>query len=180
VSEFEFGWWKKKKLYAYFSDAPAFTKRYPTFPKLTFEEYVRLVNDIPRGYFCSPWESDAGIGRQTREFLQYYARDPPAIFEHVVLRDGDPRELPPGSMYDVHYLRTGRLNADLHEFLLGAGYDPADIAFVAEMARVLPGGKGRSAEQAWQTYYTPALREKVRQKESMLLAMFPEFDPGAG
>ena len=79
-------------------------------------------------------------------------------------------------MHPVRFLRQGRLNQDLHDFLVETGYDPVDVEFIPGMGRVLPGGKGRTPEQSWERYYTPELKELVRKRERLLMRLFPEFD----
>lgn len=77
-------------------------------------------------------------------------------------------------MFDVRFIHTERLNWELHAFLLEAGFPAADVAFVPELGRILPDGKGRTERQRWEHYYTPELKAEVRRRERWLFLLFPE------
>ncbi len=64
----------------------------------------------------------------------------------------------------------------MYDFLIAMGYEDDDVSFVINQEKILPRGKGRSAEQKWQEYYTPELKRQVREKEHLLFTLFPEFD----
>jgi hypothetical protein len=56
-------------------------------------------------------------------------------------------------------------------------YDEEDIRFILDLGRILPKGRGRSVEQQkWESYYTPELKRRVREKERFIFELFPEFD----
>lgn len=46
----------------------------------------------------------------------------------------------------------------MYDFLIAMGYEDDDVSFVINQEKILPRGKGRSAEQKWQEYYTPELK----------------------
>lgn len=175
VSQYEFGWWRRKEFLPFYRAVPGFEKLYPRFPELTFAEYVRLSNDAFRTYSNNGGEAR---GLLTEQFLKYYFRDPEAAFarlgEEDYLSSGRYR----ADMFDLHFIRTDQLNRGLYDFLLRLGYDEEDVRFVAAMERVLPRGKGRGAAQKWERYYTPELRREVRRRERLLFTLFPEFDAG--
>jgi hypothetical protein len=81
-----------------------------------------------------------------------------------------------GRTGDVRFITTGRLNEGLHDFLAGMAYAAEDLAFIRDLQKILPRGKGRDATQRWESFYTPELKALVRTREHGLLAMFPEFD----
>lgn len=81
-----------------------------------------------------------------------------------------------GRVDDVHFLTTNRLNEGLHAFLGEMHYAPEDIAFIRDLQKILPKGKGRTAAQKWETFYTPELKQLVRTREAALFERFPEFD----
>src|SRR5262249_12432213 len=132
-------------------------------------EYVGLVNAAFRPHPGS----DAGL--LTQKFVQYYAKDPPAVvarLDEAYVRSQQFQN----DLYPARFLRTHRLNEDLAAFLGEMGYAEEDLVHVRGRARVLPHGKGRRAGQRWEQYYTPELRRLVREKERLLFALFPEFD----
>jgi hypothetical protein len=80
-------------------------------------------------------------------------------------------------MYPVHFLRTHRLNEDLHAFLLALGYPADAIRFIQEEGKILPPGGTRKTTDQWEQHYTPELKAVVRQKERLMFRLFPEFEP---
>ncbi|HYI07972.1 MAG TPA: hypothetical protein VEK57_02770 [Thermoanaerobaculia bacterium] len=81
-----------------------------------------------------------------------------------------------GRVDDVRFVTTDRLNEGLHDFLAETGYAAEDIAFVRELPKILPKGKGRHSEQTWEKFYTPELKQLVRTREHDLFTLFPQFD----
>lgn len=171
VSQYEFGWWRRREMRRHFAAVPGFERRFPRFPALSFPEFVELW-DAAMG---DP-EGDGGPGRGawTRQFIRFYFREPERARElsDDVLRDPEARR---GAMPPIHFVPTERVRDGLHAFLLDQGYRPEDAAFVLEMGKVLP-GRGRRDDQRWERYYTPALKDRVRRRERLLLEIFPEFD----
>ena len=47
-------------------------------------------------------------------------------------------------IFDVRFLRTDRLNEELHGFLLEMGYDSVDVAFIGTLKHVVPSAAPRS------------------------------------
>ena len=98
------------------------------------------------------------------------------------LRDGSVRD----AMFDVHFIRTSRLNGDLAEFLSQVGYSADDLQFVERLGHVVPTGGERTgaAEHAaahdWWQYYTPELRELVWKRDRLIFSLFPELDATPG
>ncbi len=175
VSQYEFGWWKRRECLTYYQAVPQFGAAFPRFPDLTFADYVHLANaaftSSPSGNFAP----DGRPGMQTEQFVRYYFRNPQQVQPRITedyLRSSEWRN----DLYDVHFLRMEQLNQGLYDFLLSKEYDADDLQFIREMGRVLPGGKGRSQDQTWEKYYTPELKQFVRQKERFLFTHFPEWD----
>jgi hypothetical protein len=168
VSQYEFGWWRRRGMRRHLAAIPDFQGRFPQFPDLSFPEFVELW-DAAMG------DPDGeGRGAWTRQFIRFYFRDPPRALAlpNAVLRDPNARG---DAMPHIHFVRTDGLREGLHAFLLDRGYRADDVAFIREMAKVLP-GKGRSDDQRWERYYTPELKDRVRRRERLLLDIFPEFD----
>lgn len=171
VSEYEFGWWKRDEYLPLYRELPGWRERYaPRFPDLDFEEYVMLANAAFGREDGGGGEH--GVGLLSRQFARYYAREPRMLLAAV---DAG-AERWPELLHEVHFVRTEALNAGLHTFLLERGYAEQDLAFLPGMGRVLPGGRGRDAAQRWESYYSPELKRRVRERERLLFRMFPEWD----
>jgi hypothetical protein len=170
VSEYEFGWWKRRELRPYLEAVPEFSPLRGRFPDITFAEYVPLVNAAFRTH-----PSAGDVGLLTQKFVNYYAKDPAGVIarlDEAYVRSERFRD----DLHPVRFLRTHRLNDDLATFLGEMGYSAEDVAHVRGRGKILPRGKGRRADQRWERYYTPELRRLVREKERLLFALFPEFE----
>ena len=176
VSQYEFGWWKRREFLKYFRAVPSFDRAYPRFPEITFAEYVRLVNEAFPVYSNGDRETSAGL--HTEQFFKYYFRRAPEAFARMRADDdyvssGRYRD----DMFKLHFIRTDALNRGLYDFLSQMNYDEEDIRFILDLGRILPKGRGRSVEQQkWESYYTPELKRRVREKERFIFELFPEFD----
>jgi hypothetical protein len=175
VSQYEFGWWKRRSWYNYYKNLEGFKQYSASFPNLSFREFMELnvlaFNPKQHQNFDNP---DL-LGRNTVEFLQDYFYNPEEVIEKInesYLMDNNIKN----DMFSVKFIFTHNLNQQLHDFLLTQGYPEESIAFITTKRKVLPQGKGRSKEQKWEKYYTRDLKELVRKKDSFLFDMFPEFD----
>lgn len=167
VSQYEFGWWRRRDMRRYFRTLPDFARRFPRFPDLSFPEFVELW-DAAMGRA----DGEDGRGAWTCQFIRFYFREPQREWPDAVLRDPQARR---AAMPRIHFVRTEGVRDGLHAFLLEQGYPPEDVAFIREMGKVLP-GRGRRDDQRWEGYYTPELKDRVRRRERLLLEIFPDFD----
>ena len=172
VSQYEFGWWRRRDMRRHFAAVPGFRERFPRFPDLSFSEFVELWDAAfggPDGDGGEP-----GRGAWTHQFIRFYFRDPERArdWPDAVLRDPEARR---AAMPRVHLVLTERVREGLHAFLLEQGYRPEDVRFILGMGKVLP-GRGRRDDQRWERYYTPALKDRVRRRERLLLQILPDFD----
>jgi Sulfotransferase family len=173
VSEYEFGWWRSPRGSEWFRYIPGFEVSYPHFPNLTFAEYVGLMNSATRLYGLQVGEADPGW--LSIQFVYYYFRELHLAIQQLsdaYISSQKYKE----DMYNVCFLRTDRLNQELYDFLLRTGYERTDLGFILHLGKILPDGKGRREDQAWEKYYTPQLKRWVRRKEWVLFSIFPEFD----
>jgi hypothetical protein len=175
VSQYEFGWWKRKAWHNYYKKFDGFKKYSSSFPNLSFQQFMELMpmvfNKAPHNEFNNP---DA-LGRSTVEFINDCFYEPENVSqkmtENYILSGAYKND-----MFPVKFIFTHRLNQQLHDFLLEQGYPAESIAFIITKKKVLPQGKGRGKDQHWEKYYTPELKELVRKKDWFLFQMFPEFD----
>jgi len=192
VSGYLFGWWKRPEfLPLYGRTIRDFPRRYPSFPDLSFREYLELLHaswTIPGN---RDLYSEGGIGFQSERFIRFYFRGPWLLRGtnydiSSVVRKVDSEYLKSRSyvadMFNVRFLRTERLNEELHRLLLEIGYAPADVEFVGSLKHVVPVGgvevgfADGATSQDWASFYSPDLREIIRTKDDLLFSLFPEFD----
>lgn len=182
VSQYEFGWWKRKEFLPYYRAVPGFEKLGARFPdSVTFAEYVWLANKAfcdlaPQGEGGNN-EETGHIGLLSEQFLKFYFRNPQEARAKLSDDDYARAQKYRAAMFDVHFIRTDELNRGLYDFLLRMNYKHEDIAFILELGRILPQGRGRSdAGKNWEHYYTPELKQEVRRAERFIFKLFPEFD----
>lgn len=180
VSQYEFAWWKQTFRYhpepyptpagaAIEEVLPRFVETHSRFPDISFAEFIELCHQAARRLDA---QNGPALGLLTHSFIRYHYRHPERVLENPRAHPG-----PRGpELFDVQFLRTDRLNQELHDYLLAAGYREADLRFIRDHDRILPMGRGRPADQTWQDYYTPELRRAVREADRFLFEMFPEFD----
>ena len=192
VSGYLFSWWKRSEyLPLYNRTMPDFAQRYSNFPELSFQEYMELIHatwTVPgnRGLY-----SGRGIGFQSERFIRFYFRVPwlrrgTTHDISSIVRRLDNEYIESGQyvadLFDIRFLRTQRLNQELSGSLLELGYEPADVEFVESLKHVVPVGGAeigfteRATSHDWASFYTPDLREVVRQKDRLLFSLFPDFD----
>ena len=94
--------------------------------------------------------SGTGVGFQTERFIRFYFRVqwllPGTKFGVSSALNGDYvlRRQYEDDIFDVRFLRTDRLNEELHGFLLEMGYDSVDVAFIGTLKHVVPSAAPRS------------------------------------
>ncbi len=175
VSQYEFGWWKRKECMKYYRQVKGFDTRFPDFPNLSFTQFMELLcaayNDLPNtNYF-----NEAALGHYTIDFLRNHFYQP-ALAMQKISRDYFESGAYKKDMFPTQFIFTHKLNQQLYEFLLQCGYPKESIEFILKKEKVLPQGKGRTNEQQWEKYYTPELKELVRKKDWFLFELFPEFE----
>lgn len=182
VSQYRYGWWKVVP--EDYCGADAMREMFPHWPDISFEEFLELANArfvschrrAPNGYVNDRFPPERRLGWHTESFVRFYFRDPRQVFARL-----DEDAIESGSylhdMYDVHFLRTDHLRQGLHDYLLGLGHRPEDLAFILSSQKVVPqDAYKRPDNDPWQSYYTPALRDFVRTRERLIFRLFPEFE----
>jgi hypothetical protein len=192
VSGYLFGWWKRPEyLPLYYRTTTDFSRRYPAFPDLSFQEYMELMHASWTVPGNRDLYSGRGLGLQSERFVRFYFRVPWLLRGtkydvRSIVRKVDEDYVKSrqyvADMFDVRFLRTERLNEELRGFLLASGYEQSDVDFVGTLKHVVPVGGAeigfteRATSHDWASYYTRDLREIVRKKDDLLFSLFPEFD----
>ena len=175
VSQFEFPWWRKN--HGSVQDVESLRARYPAFPDLDFAQFVECADELlGRRQTFAAFKS-ALVGFQTNQFLRFFFREPDRLLPNLtedIIENGDYRD----SMYPVTFLRTERLNEDLHAFLNCIESLPGDPTFILDAQKVYPPRSRRDASRHWHEYYDRTLYERLRHQERLLFDLFPEFDDG--
>ena len=168
VSAYEHGFWRTRPL----GDPQAIRDRFPSFPELSFDEYLEYglafeAPDVLQG--ACP---QADVGPHTLQFLRFYSADPQATLAGLTdarIDSGEVlRSLPP-----VRFLHTERLVEELIDLLHDVGFGPGQTAFLRELPRVNAAGSRRG--RAWREYFSPEQERAFRQRERLLFQVFPEY-----
>ena len=174
VSQYEFGWWKRREYLPWYRRVPDFERRFPRFPDLSFAEYMELTDAAFRTLRNDRF-GGSGPGLYTEQFVKFYFQRPDEAYARIddayIAAEAYRRDL-----HDLRFVRTDRLNVELYEFLLGMGIEKRDAELVLGLGKILPQGKGRAADSRWETYYTGELKRSVRERDRLVFAIFPHFD----
>jgi hypothetical protein len=174
VSQYEFGWFRKMPPREWF-DMDAVRARYPDWPDVSFEEFVDASIDAFRRMKTSPLAAQDQPGFHSEQFVRYYFRDPESVYPRIDDAYIAERRFVE-DMHPVRFLRTEDLNRQLHDFLLETGRDRAEVEFILRQGKIVPEGSTRSGDKPWSAFYTPELKARVRHRERLLFAIFPEYD----
>lgn len=170
VSQYEFGWWRKFP--HTLGDVAAISRLFPAFPDLAFSDYVHMTNI----FLARPGRDDEyPLGWHSTQFIDFFMRSPRSIGFRAT-PDFVTSAAWASEVIPARFLRTDRLNTDLHSWLIDMGYPEDNIASVLTSGRIYPKEGGRVERQGWERYYTPELKAFVRRQEWLLFTMFPEFD----
>ena len=181
VSHYEFGWWKKYPEDDFYPfRVEKIQKKYPHFPDLSFEEYINLWNAIwlPATINNSYINDAESFGLETFDFITFFFRNAQEVFTKVNKHYDSyiASQRYKVDMYNVHFIRTDRLNEELYDFLLNMGWNRNEVEFVLDLEKIFPKEGGRSREQVWEKYYTRKLKSIIRRKERLVFDIFPQFD----
>ncbi len=179
VSQYAFAWWKRDL--PPWVDLEAVRTRYPHYPDLSFEEFITGSEVLLQRYRNTALPSERRLGLQSEQFVRFFFRQP-EVFAEIDDCYLEERRFE-ADVFPATFLRTHRLNRDLHDYLIGVGFEPERVRFVLDEPRARPPGHPLeresldwSATSHWSEYYTPELRRLVETRERLLLALFPEFD----
>ena len=182
VSQYRFGWWVMHP--EDYCGEETMREIYPHYPEISFPEFLSLANtrfvnchrSAPTGFVNDNFPEERRLGWHTENFVRFFCRDARGVFARLD-EEAIERADFVADMFDVHFLRTANLRQGLHDFLLGFGHRPEDLAFILSADRVLPDEGGRRPEgDRWESYYTPGIKDFVRTRERLIFRLFPEFE----
>jgi hypothetical protein len=180
VSQYLFPFWKNRPHSVesrYDGGREEILKRFPSYPDLTFEEFVYLSNSYNTHVRCPDPAKNPGF--HTHQLVDYIFSKPETI--RSVLCDSEvalSRIKSSSEFKNTVFLDQTNLNQNLHRFLCEMGYAKPEIDFVLNSGKILPPTSKRPADNKWETYYTPELKSWIRQREELIFRLFPQFDIG--
>lgn len=177
VSLYEFGWWKAHAEDTF--DEDAIRRQFSCYPDISFEDYVRSTYNwslLSKSYVSEEVRiafQNAAIGPMTFDYIRYFARSPTRLERGIASLSPSALE---ESFAGITFVTTERLNDDLCDALASFGFDRRELDLVRTLGRILPAGSRRDSLRGWVHYYSPELKQLVRDKERMLFRVFPNFD----
>lgn len=83
VSQYEFGWWKRRAWHNYYKQFNGFRQYSASFPNLSFQQFMEMMplvfNSAPHQDFYDP----NALGRSTVEFINDYFFEPEKVIEKI-------------------------------------------------------------------------------------------------
>jgi hypothetical protein len=163
ISAYEFRSWERNP----FPDVARIKAEFPSFPDLSFENFLRMGRTFNRRY-AQPEGMQVEIGGLTTQFIRFYARDP--LKTILALReDTDWTKEYDRHFPEIRFLHTERLNRELYDFLLEMGYPKERIAFILEMGKINRSKRTRS------NYCTAEQIARIQHDERFFYQLFPEY-----
>lgn len=175
VSQYEFGYWRRHPT-SFQGIGEQANSIYPHYPGLSFPEFFEVLDRFAYPEMVnSSFSTDMSLGCHTKQLVMYFFKHPREVFFKIDEDYIRSRRYRHDLFENIHFIRTSELNRELYDFLLRF-WPQRKLEFILAMEKILPAGMGRSEEQAWEKYYTPELKRKVRIKERIIFDLFPEFD----
>lgn len=147
-------------------------KKHPSFPNLTFSEYITLTNNIPIKYTFPDLEMENQlIGPMSLQFILFFFPKPNQIVKKILNK-----ELPickvENHLPDINFLRNENLNKELFELLKTEGFAESKINFILkkEKENVSNQNKVNPVHKL-----TSSDRELILEKEKLIFLLFPEY-----
>ncbi len=173
VSRYLFGWWKTHPL----ERVPLIIERYPHYPDLTFPEYLEMLHLFGVKRRLDGIDTSMELGHHTVQFIQFYFRDPEAVFRRIDDRYIQERRYLE-DMVEVRFLRQENLNEDLYRFLLEMGFQPGHLDFLRSGVRVNKTDV-RDERHAVENMYTPDMVRSVLERDRLVFELFPAYKQAA-
>lgn len=179
VSRYSFRWWAEPKHAKNRFDMDAIRRDFPTFPALSFSEFLTLYNvwayrrptkRAGRNATLDSYE----IGHNTHTLLRMTQT---GVMDLIRCFDDMPDSELASRFANVRFLRTETLNADLACFLEEIGLPAAEIEFVRNSAPILPSGHRRGPQTHWRAYFTDKDIRFVQHRDRLYFRMFPDMRP---
>lgn len=169
VSQYEHRFWQDHPP----ASAEAIRRRFPSFPDLTFTEFLEMQASFGLDAVLQGLELRASVGFQTVHFVRFYHPRPDEALAGLtdeVIDSGRLRlELP-----DIHFVHLERLAEELRDFLHSVGFEESETEFLTDKPPVNVARDRRA--RPWREYFNAEQMLEFRHSERLLFQVFPEYD----
>lgn len=193
ISMYEFKWWYEDKD-SFFIEAKI-KEKFPSYPELTFEEFIYALNDWSLLNVAGWIEKNReiliknDIGSLTMWYLPAIYYQPMNVVKNIKrFMFGNPYKKVSSK---IHIISKENLNNGLYDFLLQMGYEKEDIEFILERDKIRPNSAERKDSKDFYNkyiekkgfirdindYYSDELKNYVLRKERAIFKLFPQYIP---
>lgn len=185
MSRYYYRWWTVDKRIRKILDIDRVMADYPSFPELSFSEYLRFVNHWPYRLNIKPklrnLLEEREIGYNTWEFVRLTQKEPTATLRTF---DKIPAELLHDQYANMRFLKTESLNEDLVELLIESGIARQETSFILDHRKIIPKPAERRNIRAWLGYLSSRLprsliappQQRTTDKETRWQALYSAAD----
>jgi len=179
VSAYEFKY-KNPTSHSFFKKQPKVNaickERYANFPELSFAESIDFLQNIftPAQIKAADINKGINIGFYDLQFIKFFAKNPRQMIQKYNADYIASKEYQQ-DLFDVHFLQQEQLNDGLYQLLLKYDYAAESIEYIKNHQRILPHQRGREQHQKWEQYYTPSLKETIKNSDKMIFDLFPHY-----
>ena len=185
MSRYYYRWWTVDKRTRKILDIDRVMADYPSFPELSFSEYLRFVNHWPYRLNIKPklrtLLEEREIGYNTWEFVRLTQRKPTATLRTF---DKIPTEQLRDQYASMRFLKTESLNEDLVELLVESGIARQETTFILDHRKIIPKPAERKNIRAWLGYLSSRLprnliapsQQKTTDRETRWQALYSASD----
>lgn len=166
ISAYEYGDWKV----APWMEINDIKKKFPSYPNLTFSEYVHFLNENNPLEKHPRINKKLFIGAMSSQFLLFFSKKPFNVLSNFETESNFSTELV-DHLHSVHFLKQSNLNNELYEFLLEQGYSKHKISFIKEAEK----SNVSSKKKCFDEYYDSSLKEYILEKENILFSIMENY-----
>jgi len=182
VSNYRFAWWKRNPIM--FRHIDKTRKKSTGYPDVSFEGFLDIFNDgfvAPNSFALDQTEmpnctGQKQIGYFTWLFVHFYCKQPQKVLVNLNEEYIENKRVF-DDVYDVHFVRTDKLNRSLHDFLIRVGWNPTHVEFILHEKKIRPEANMVVPEIAdSRSLYSPNLKQYVRNRDRLIFKAFLDFD----
>lgn len=163
VSLYKYAWWKRHPVLP----LEKLKALYPTFPEITFEQYLDLVLNHNIEVTKAKNNITLDIGIYTLHYIKLFCKNYLEVLSQINSID----ELSKEDFYDVNFLKQEDMREELYNYLRKYGWPNEKLQSIKTQEKVNTSRDNFS----YREYYTPETKELVYRKEELIFRLFPNY-----
>jgi hypothetical protein len=179
VSRYTFRWWAEPKHARKVFYLEKVLEKFPTFPDLSFSEFLDLFNEWSFRRNMPPKKVETltryNIGYNSWCLVRLTTNKPLSLIRKV---DDMDIETINAQFKRIRFLRTENLNGDLYNLMKEFVAEKEQIGSILNAPPILPKRGGRAFQKAtWDSYFGERDTALVKQKDHLYFRLFPDMLP---